>query len=62
MVHSNAIIEESLDRIIEAIANYDDRASWDPNYGNGYMVKPLTEESEVHYIRTKRVAMVAPRD
>ena len=29
VVHSNAIINESIDNIIEAIADYSERASWD---------------------------------
>ena len=45
VVHSNAIINENIDNIIEAIADYGDRASWDQNYGHGQMIKPLTEDT-----------------
>lgn len=62
VIHSNAIINEGLDRIVDFIADYEDRHLWDSNYSAGGVIKSLGEDSELHYIKTKRVAMVSPRD
>ena len=60
--HSHATIEASTDIITDTIADYENRGTWDGNYGEGYFMKRLTDDTDVHYIRTKRVAMVSPRD
>ena len=62
MCHSQAQIEKSAHEISEVIADYKTRHLWDCNYAEGYLVKEMSENISIHYIKTKKVAVVASRD
>jgi hypothetical protein len=48
--------------VADTIANYNTRGTWDINYDSGYLLKTLTDQISIHYIKTKKVAVVSSRD
>lgn len=60
--HSNAKIEGTVEFISDIIEDYKMRGIWDVNYNNGYLINQITDEISIHYIKTKKVAVVSSRD
>ena len=44
------------------LEDYHNRVKWDANFAEGGVTKVLGENCEIHYVRTRRVAVVSPRD
>ena len=44
------------------IGDYEPRHLYDANYDVGYLVKQLNDDAAIHYIKTKKVAVVSSRD
>ena len=60
--HSNATINSSLDNILLKMEDYSNRHHWDPNFEKGMMVKEIGPDVSLHYVKTKKVAVVSSRD
>jgi hypothetical protein len=51
-----------VESVADTIADYNTRGTWDINYDSGYLLKTLTDQISIHYIKTKKVAVVSSRD
>jgi hypothetical protein len=51
-----------MDNLLEKMQNYDTRHEWDQNFEKGGLVKVIGPNVGLHYIKTKKVAMVSSRD
>lgn len=60
--HSNAKVEGTIEQISDILNDYETRGIYDVNYDNGFLVKELTDDISIHYIKTKKVAVVSSRD
>lgn len=62
MCHSNAKINTGIDDLFSRMSNYDNRHKWDANFESGRMVRDIGPNVQLHYIKTRKVAMVSSRD
>lgn len=44
------------------MSNYDTRGQWDQNFESGKMVRQIGPMVQLHFMKTKKVAMVSSRD
>lgn len=62
MCRSTGEINASADKMLELISDYNTRAGWDPNFMEGSKIMDIGEGVELHYMKTKKVAVVSSRD
>ena len=62
MIYSNAIVNENLDTIVDVISDYENRHKWDANFSDGGLLKSVDKDSQLHYIKTVRQAVISCRD
>ena len=48
--------------VADTITRYDVRGDWDVNFDSGQRIKQMDEFSSIHYLKTKKVAVVSSRD
>lgn len=61
-VLSTATIQASADKIFNLIKNYEHKTRWDQNFQEGRKVMDIGEAVTLHYLRTKKIAVVSGRD
>jgi hypothetical protein len=62
MCHSHAKVNTTMDNLLVKMANYDTRHLWDVNFESGKLVKEIGPMVQMHYLKTKKVAVVSSRD
>ncbi len=62
MCHNTTHIEKPLQRIWDLIVDYEHKAEYDPNYMEGVKIKDIGPRVSLHYLKTKKVAVVSSRD
>lgn len=61
-MHSNAQINLKMTEFVEILQDYNRKTEWDPNFAEGYKVMDIGDNVQLHYLRTKKVAVVSSRD
>ena len=62
VVHSHSKVKTGLEDLYKKMTDYDTRGQWDYNFHSGRLVKPIGPDVELHYMKTKKMALVSPRD
>lgn len=61
-VLSTATVQAPLQEICDIIKDYGNKPDWDPNFHEGRKVMDIGGSVELHYLRTKKIAVVSGRD
>ena len=56
------MVNTTLDNLMEKMSNYETRHLWDQNFESGRLVRQIGPQVQLHYIKTKKVAVVSSRD
>ena len=51
-----------IDKFLPTLLNQDNRHIWDQNFDSGGLIKQIGANVQLHYIKTKKIAMVSSRD
>ena len=62
MLQTTGTVDCCLEEIEYVMEDFKNRAKWDANFQEGGVVKELGANSQFHYVRTRRVAVVSSRD
>lgn len=55
-------MEASLEELQVILSDHASKPDWDPNYQEGRLVKQIGDSVDLHYLRTKKIALVSSRD
>lgn len=61
-VYCRSKIKSTINTILGVIEDYSQTMTWDPNFDQGSLIHNLGYGIELHYLRTKKIAVVSSRD
>lgn len=61
-LQTTGTVDCDLDEMTHVMNDFENRAKWDANFLEGGRVLKLNDDTEIHYCRTRRVAVVSSRD
>ena len=61
-VKNNAKIKCTIDELVPAIDLDEHKFKYDVNYAQGGLIKKISDDCDIRYLRTKKVAVVSSRD